>query len=345
MAQTACNHILLIAEFQRYLAQTVPGPSVAYIPIQTPYLFRPLVYHRAFTSLVGETTISAGQPALSSKKLAAMPSSIRALASMLQSVYHGGSWTRTLSATLLHPPSEGIAFDKLFLSSLPEEWDGVKSALNNELPAENSGPTEANSAAGKTTVQGGETPVDLTDDVPQGNEEQSREELRKEAKEQALAKAAQILEFNPGLTTLIPTSWQDQALAQAMRGGPALGSLGRMLAVFDPKADEEPRVHQGQNAFSRYPALNVNRFTAFLDAIGQTMREKEDFLVVFEGRVAENRSKILQALEARKMHVRELMFIDNKLDHDALLTPLDLSGFLVRSGSGQGRWDGMGHCG
>ena len=100
-----------------------------------------------------------------------------------------------------------------------------------------------------------------------------------------------------------------------------------MLAVFDPKADEEPRVHQGQNAFSRYVALNVNRFTAFLDAIGQTMREKEDFLVVFEGRVAENRTKIQQALEARKFHVRELLFIDNKLDHDALMKPSDQSGF------------------
>ena len=125
-----------------------------------------------------------------------------------------------------------------------------------------------------------------------------------------------------------------------MRGGPALGNLGRMLAVFDPKADEEPRVHQGQNAFNRYAALNVNRFTAFLDAIGQTMREKEDFLVVFEGRVAENRSKILQALEARKMHVRELLFIDNKADHDALLTPSDLNGFW--SGVGQGRVGWMG---
>jgi hypothetical protein len=312
-----------------------------------------MVYHRVFSS-VGEAAVSAGQTAvagqtatstasepLSLQKISSMPSSIRCLVSMLQSIHNGGNWTRTVSATLLHPPSEGILFDKVLTTALPDEWDAIKTALAAESPLDNpeggAGGNPAGQAAASST--GGETPAAgqaAASSTGDGGE-QSKEQLRQEATEQALAKATQILDFNPGLTTIVPSSWQEQALAQAIRGGPSLGDLGRMVAIFDPKADEEPRVHEGQNSWRRYPAVNVNRFTVFLDAIGQTMREKEDFLVVFEGRVSENRRNILDKLDAYKLNVRELMFVDNKLEHDTVCQPKLKCGGIGKTSESDGQ--------
>ena len=72
-------------------------------------------------------------------------------------------------------------------------------------------------------------------------------------KASAAEQAYDVIIFDLGLTVVSPDTWDAAALEMVMKGQIAHGSVGRFVAFYDPKADEDARVHPGQNAFLRCP--------------------------------------------------------------------------------------------
>jgi hypothetical protein len=124
---------------------------------------------------------------------------------------------------------------------------------------------------------------------------------------------------DPGLTIISPETWSEEFLKNAFAGPMAHGSKGRFVAFFDPKADEDCRVHPGQNVFLNYPSVNKERLQAFTTAVDSIMREGQDFMIVFEGKVKENRGVVLKCLEEHKLHHREMTMIADKEQLDLVL--------------------------
>jgi hypothetical protein len=66
--------------------------------------------------------------------------------------------------------------------------------------------------------------------------------------------------------------------------------------------------------------LRKERLQAFGEAVDAIMQEKQDFVIIFEGRVQENRAKILEFLDDEiKWNYRELTCIANKAAFDRIL--------------------------
>jgi hypothetical protein len=136
----------------------------------------------------------------------------------------------------------------------------------------------------------------------------------------AADRASAVLNFDPGLSIISPDTWDTAALELAIKGRLSHGSTGRFVAFYDPKADEDARVHPGQNVFLRYPPVHKERLEAFLTAVDSIMQPKQDFVVIFEGRVKENRGIILKLLEKdMKWQHREMTLVSDKGAFDKVL--------------------------
>ena len=72
--------------------------------------------------------------------------------------------------------------------------------------------------------------------------------LSEKAKVQASAdeRASSVLAFDLGLTIVSPDTWSKDALAAMMKCQVSHGAMGCFVAFFDPKCDEDARVHPGQ---------------------------------------------------------------------------------------------------
>jgi hypothetical protein len=47
-------------------------------------------------------------------------------------LYTGQAWKKVATGHLLHPPSDGVQFDRLLATAMPDEWEQVENALNDE---------------------------------------------------------------------------------------------------------------------------------------------------------------------------------------------------------------------
>ena len=157
---------------------------------------------------------------------------------------------RVTSGVLSHPPADGIEHDKLFASVFPDEWAALKDTLkdNAEPPQQPSG----GQAPGKhdpdtPSLRGGQ---ESEATAPQGMVAAAKlAEARVSAKE----RAKDLLNFNPGMSFVVPDTWCTQALEIALNGQQAHGQSGRCVAVFDPKADDDARTHPGQTCIVDIP--------------------------------------------------------------------------------------------
>ena len=270
-------------------------------------LVKALLMPAQFVSMNGNATTMAA-------RLTGAPASVRCVVALLNGVYFSSSWARVASGVLNHPPSDGVDHEKLFTSAFPDEWAAFTETLKD-------GDTPPACGGDPGTKDGNTPPACGGDPAQKGKTGQPAvgadklEEVKVSAKE----RAKDMMCFNPGITFVVPEAWCAQSLETALNGQHAHGRLGRCVAVFDPKADDDARVHTGQNAYLRYPPLNVDRFSAFLDSVTSVMREGVDFMVVFEGRVAENRAAMLREIEKRKLKLRETVWIADKAAQDHLL--------------------------
>ena len=71
--------------------------------------------------------------------------------------------------------------------------------------------------------------------------------------------------------------------------------------------------------FLNYPSVNKERLQAFAMAVDSVMREGQDFMIIFEGKVKENRGVVMKCLEENTRHHREKTLIANKGDLDSVL--------------------------
>ena len=79
--------------------------------------------------------------------------------------------------------------------------------------------------------------------------------------------------------------------------------LGRMVAFFDPKCDEEAKTYSTQSFHKRIPFLVKERLVNFTTAIDAIMAEGRDFCVIMEGRTAQWTAKsiITEILTANRL--------------------------------------------
>ena len=95
-------------------------------------------------------------------------------------------------------------------------------------------------------------------------------------------------------------------MSLVLKGQIKHGAAGRFLAFFDPKCDEDARVHPGQNVFLRYPPVKKGRLVEFATAVDTVMQAAQDLVIIFEGRVKDNRDVIEEVIKDMKWPARDM---------------------------------------
>ena len=135
---------------------------------------------------------------------------------------------------LLHPPSDGVQYDKLLTAAMPDEWEAYEKAVKEE--------SEGGKTPGKDTgdgdgskAEGGKTPGKDTKEDVEGDGDGSTG-LSEKAKVQASAdeRASSVLAFDPGLAIVSPDTWSKDALA-AMMNCQVSWSHGAFCCFFRPQ--------------------------------------------------------------------------------------------------------------
>jgi len=72
-------------------------------------------------------------------KLSRAPSSLRAVVTVLKLLYSGPSWKRVATGHLLHPPVDGVQFEKLLTAAMPDEWEAYDKAVKEECEGKTTG--------------------------------------------------------------------------------------------------------------------------------------------------------------------------------------------------------------
>jgi hypothetical protein len=211
---------------------------------------------------------------------------------------------------LSSPPASGVDFDKALETACPEDYAMLVSTLAVES-GEQKGPGAAdpNAATSTKVTLEAEFSETAVGEVP------AHKALEQSARERAQG----IMRHNPGVVILSPQSWCSQSLQTLLAGQVSLASMGKAIGFFDPKADEDVRVHPGQNVFLNYPSVNRERLEAFMEAFNSIMTDSRDVAVIFEGRVVQNRQPIVQLIEKFRWNYREVSLISDKTAFDNLL--------------------------
>ena len=105
-----------------------------------------------------------------------------------------------------------------------------------------------------------------------------------------------------GLVTVCPTSWTQAFLAGILSSQGFGGEDTAVLGIFDPKADEEHRVHPGRNKYRNPAPVNPERLRNFVHAMASIMTHRNDVTLIFGGQVKSNNATIegILAKQARK---------------------------------------------
>ena len=177
--------------------------------------------------------------------------------------------------------------------------------LKEQIEKETNPNAEQNSTGGKTPgkeQEGGSSSSNAGKTA--GDAEPDADETLVSLGEKASDRAADIMHqfFSP----VCPSSWCSAMLAGTVQAQSLEGAFGRFVALFDPKCDEDARVHDHQNYFLRFPPLNKERLEEWAKGIDTIMTEGQDIVVILEGKVAENREKIKKVISAMKWKTREM---------------------------------------
>ena len=272
-------------------------------------------------ALGGETPADGGQTPSEAGNafkivMAGAPNSLRVGVSLIGGVLRRPEFLRVAGGLLTHPPSGGIDHDKALQSAFEEDLATFQDALLTESGEEKSKTHPDNSKVATSSKQSMEEKE--TGDCeyldPDGKPNKTSVEKA------ALEKAWNVMGHDPGLVVLSPASWCEQALQTMLGSQVAHGGLGRAIGFFDPKCDEDCRVHPGQNVFLNYPAVNRDRLEAFMTAFSSIMKDSEDVIVILEGRVPQNRDVILQLVAKFKWSHKELIMVADKEAFDDVLS-------------------------
>ena len=68
----------------------------------------------------------------------------------------------------------------------------------------------------------------------------------------------------------------------------------RVVGLFDPKCDEEPKIYPGQGWFQRVPGLNAASFEELVAVMAGIMRPGVDFVIVLDGKVQSNQEVFIE---------------------------------------------------
>ena len=210
-----------------------------------------------------------------------------------------------------HMPLSAMPWDKIFPEVFEDERSGWKEFL--EALANESGSRRAD-GAGDTAGRAGETAGSEKD------EEMDQEKIKNDLQQEALDRAKNTLDTDPGLLVVGPSSWNTAVLTGILKSQIADATLGTCIGIFHPGADTDARVSQGFNTFKEEPPADVIRMRSFAESMDAIMKPCRDFCLFFEGRVPENHMKIAGVIEARRWKSRELTLVANKSEYDQRMT-------------------------
>ena len=202
-------------------------------------------------------------------KLAAAPNSLRLAVSLIGGVLRRPEFARVANGVLTHPPASGVDFEKMLESAFQEDWQTFQEAFQNESGL--SKPAEKPDKAGEKEKDKGKDNGEM-----EQNDEEQENTKHKSLETAARERARNVVAHDPGLVIMSPDTWCQQALATALNGQISHGGMSNFVAFFDPKCDEDCRVHPGQNVFLHFPAVNKDRLEAFMQAVGSVMRDARD---------------------------------------------------------------------
>ncbi len=247
----------------------------------------PLQWDRAFPANTGEVDFG---------WLATVPRPLSMAIDMMRDTFgHTGLVTSVLKGLLASPPAGPLdAWKNFFAVVFKETWeDFVKAyAKITEKKAETGGETPAVDAAVATPDA-----MDTDDKLGVVGEKDSIKSLAKNRAEELVSR---------WLTTLVPTVMVGTALADLVKAKNQVLALGTMLAVFNPRCDDEARVPPKKNLYRHFPPVNGLRLEAFCTAVDQIMQPGRDLVAILEGKVWSNRNTIVETIAKMRWKCRVL---------------------------------------
>ena len=120
-----------------------------------------------------------------------------------------------------------------------------------------------------------------------------------------------------GLVTVCPTSWTQAFLAGILSSNGFSGDTTAVLGIFDPKADEEHRVHPGRNKYRNPAPVNADRLKNFVHAMASVMTHRNDVTLIFGGQVKSNNATI-EGILAKQAPVWSYRIVRIIFDREAL---------------------------
>ena len=180
-------------------------------------------------------------------------------------------------------------------------------ALNKAHQAETTPAVEQKESDDKTSSEketdgktSGEQGPDQKVGADKSTEQDTVDKVMSEAKETATLWRRQVL------IVVTPEYQTAEAIKLVLSSQNVEKMLGRMMAFFDPKCDEEAKIYVNQSFYRRIPQLVKARLESFVNAMDDFMAEGRDFCVIMEGRCKQWLAKgiITDLLLKKKWRVR-----------------------------------------
>ena len=115
----------------------------------------------------------------------------------------------------------------------------------------------------------------------------------------------------------VPECWSEAELTSLL-GKQSDRNGGRFVALFDAKCDQDARTHDTSNFHRAFPPLESERLKELCSVVGSIMKESQDFLIILEGKVPENREKVRKVInQMSNWRCREvyLMYDQKQVDN------------------------------
>ena len=188
-------------------------------------------------------------------------------------------------------------------TALEKKYD----ALNKAHQAETTPAVEQKESDDKTSSEketdgktSGEQGPDQKVGADKSTEQDTVDKVMSEAKDNATLWRRQVL------IVVTPEFQTPEAIKLVLSSQNVDKMLGRMMAFFDPKCDEEAKTYSSQIFHKRIPQLVKARLESFIEAVDDFMAEGRDFCVIMEGRCKQWMAKgiITDLLTKQKWRVR-----------------------------------------
>jgi hypothetical protein len=202
-----------------------------------------------------------------------------------------------IKGLLQSPPAPAAdAHKAYFVGAFQEKWAEFESEYQNETDSEEK-------PGGQTSAAGSDEPNN--EGSRKDNNDSDGEPMSKEQVMDLARRRASEL-YSLWVTTLNPASTAADALASLLKSKEQTVALGRMLAFFNPRCDDEPRVPNNKNYYRFIAPVSKDRLLAFCGAADQIMQPGRDVVAILEGQVWSNRAVIGDVIAKKGWRCRNI---------------------------------------